>query len=52
MDIEIRKKKWYYEVYVDNQFYCSADTLHEAEQDVKEIVNENSEEDTRVRIKK
>ena len=52
MNIEIRKKKWYYEVYVNDQFYCSADTLKEAEQDVEEIVNENSEENTRVRIKK
>lgn len=50
MNIEIRKRMEHYEVYVDNQFYCSADTLHEAEQDVEEIVRENSEDGMRVDV--
>ena len=50
MNIEIRKRMEHYEVYVDNQFYCSADTLHEAKQDVEEIIKENSEDGMRVDV--
>lgn len=36
MDYRIFKKHGHYEVYIDGEFYCSADTMTEA---IHEVVN-------------
>lgn len=35
--IEIKHVYDHYEVYINGQFYCSADTRAEAEQEIKEV---------------
>lgn len=36
MDIDIHKAHEHYEVYIQGKFYCSADTLEEAIEEIEE----------------
>lgn len=40
---EIKNVNGHYEVYKDGEFWCSADTRHEAEQDKEEAEKEDGE---------
>ena len=53
--VEIKSINKHYEVYKDGEFWCSADTRHEAEQDKEEAEaeNENGEQNPHsMKIKK
>ena len=39
MDYEIKSVYGHYEVYINGKFYCSADSIAEAEMEIKAIVN-------------
>lgn len=34
----IKKKDDHYEVYINNEFYCSTDTIEEAASEIKELM--------------
>ena len=36
--VQITKEREHYMVYIDGEFYCSADSMHEAENDIVEII--------------
>ena len=38
--ITIKRVKSHYEVYVDNEFYSSCDTMSEVQEEIKEALNE------------
>lgn len=40
MKVEIKPENGHYAVYLDDEFYCSADTYEEAKQEVKECMIE------------
>ena len=41
--VEIKSINKHYEVYKDGEFWCSADTRHEAEQDKEEVEAEKED---------
>ena len=41
MNYKIINNHGHYEVYIDGQFFCSADTIEEAENEIKEEFKEN-----------
>lgn len=43
-DIDIRKVKDHYEIYIDGQFYASADDMREVYEELNEIENEEDNE--------
>ncbi|MBO5180219.1 MAG: hypothetical protein J6B87_07745 [Clostridia bacterium] len=50
MIIEIKRKGEYWEVLVNGEFKQSADTRREAEEDVQELIKEESLEEVETRI--
>ena len=38
MDYEIKKRKQYYEVYINGELYCTADDIHEAEREIENFL--------------
>lgn len=41
MSYQIIPVKGYYEIYVDGEFYCSADSLSEAQNEIQALKNES-----------
>lgn len=39
MDYEIKFVRGHYEIYINGEFYCSADNIAEAETEIENLVN-------------
>ena len=44
--IEIKKRFDHYAVYVDDEFYCTADSYREAEDEIEQIIIDSFTNDT------
>ena len=45
MTCKIERKREHFEVYIDGKFYCSADSVTEAEKEIQEYISERGVDD-------